>query len=372
MLIGNEYVFFKDVQDTIISTHSRTGEGIGFLDAVQQLLVKKSFMTGIASKPDFFHWDLTDMNQLYHLANQIPIYLSEVFHVMPQIQDNYTYLPAIRPIQICLESYFSPNHLTLYDYFTIIYVVQGTCTISFSNTKYSLTVGELCIISPHTPHRVYVEPGNLVVDIMSDPQHFENYFFHLISKENVLSDFFRNSLYRTKQEYLLFHMPLTRDVKGIIQHLFQEFVSGEQFSTEVFHNYLQIFYATIIRSHDTTYTYYEAEKKSSPSTVIPAILNYINNNYRTLSLEALANHFHYNCAYLSNLIKTSTGKTYSDIVTSLKIKEAKSLLCNTSLSVEKISELVGYHSADHFTHSFKLMNGLSPRAYRKTNKSDVR
>ncbi len=364
MQLENEYVFFKDVQDTIISNHARTGEGIGFRDAIQQLWSKKAFIKGRAPIPDFSAWNLSDLGELRNLANRIPIYFSEIFNVKPQFQNTHFYLPATRPVQICLESCFSPEHLTMYDYFTIIYVIQGSCTLYFNNTRHSLTPGELCIISPQTPYRVYTEPEDIVLNIMSDPKHFENYFFHLLEKENVLSAFFRNSLYRSRQDYLLFHVLPTKEVLGIIQHLFQEFVFGGQFSAEVFHNYLQIFYALIIRSHDATYTYYEAEKKSSPNTVIPAVLNYISQNYRSLSLEALADYFHYNSAYLSNLIKTSTGKTYSEIVTGLKINEAKTLLCTTVLKIETITELVGYNSSDHFTHSFKSATGLSPRAFR--------
>ncbi|MCD7818656.1 MAG: AraC family transcriptional regulator [Lachnospiraceae bacterium] len=157
----------------------------------------------------------------------------------------------------------------------------------------------------------------------------------------------------------------TKDIRSLIQHLFAEFVTADSYSETLFNNYLQIFYANIIRCSENQDNEPEPRKQAVSQTLMPAILNYINQNYHTLTLRALAAYFHYDSAYLSKQIRLSTGKKYSEIVTELKINEAKELLCATEKSIEDISGITGYSSSDHFSYTFRKMTGLSPREYRK-------
>lgn len=158
----------------------------------------------------------------------------------------------------------------------------------------------------------------------------------------------------------------TRDIRSIIQHLFTEFVSTDTYSEALFHNYLQIFYANIIRSTEKTYQYYAGQKNNSVKTLMPTILEYINRHYKTLTLETLAAHFNYDTAYLSRIIHKTTGKKYIQMINELKIKEAIHLLNNASNSIDEIAAITGYDSADHFSRVFKQYMGLSPSKYRKS------
>lgn len=139
----------------------------------------------------------------------------------------------------------------------------------------------------------------------------------------------------------------------------------DAYSNILFDNYLQIFYSNIIRSTDSTYLFYADHEKTTVKMLMPAILDYITHNYQSLTLELLAVHFHYESAYLSKQIKAFTWKSYSEIITELKIKEVAILLLTSGMQVDEISEAVGYNSADHFSNSFKKITGAAPRGYRK-------
>ena len=60
-------------------------------------------------------------------------------------------------------------------------------------------------------------------------------------------------------------------------------------------------------------------------------------------------------------IYTISPKEYLD---KLKFKEAKRLLKNPDISIESISERIGYTNITHFSRQFKRWSGISPRAYR--------
>ena len=53
---------------------------------------------------------------------------------------------------------------------------------------------------------------------------------------------------------------------------------------------------------------------------MPYILQYIQENFSQLTLEALADHFHYDKSYLSKTIRRFTGKTYTEIVSHYKLE----------------------------------------------------
>ena len=93
-------------------------------------------------------------------------------------------------------------------------------------------------------------------------------------------------------------------------------------------------------------------------------------NYRHLTLDSLADNFHYNKTYLSDLIKKYTGLSFIKLMTKLKMSHAGEYLKNTTLSIEKIAELVGYNSSDHFSKTFKTYYSCSPQQYRKNYSSE--
>lgn len=61
----------------------------------------------------------------------------------------------------------------------------------------------------------------------------------------------------------------------------------------------------------------------------------------------------------------NTGKTYSQLIRELRIRQAKKYLRNTNLKIGEIAERIGYHSADHFTSVFRSETEMSPSAWRK-------
>jgi len=71
--------------------------------------------------------------------------------------------------------------------------------------------------------------------------------------------------------------------------------------------------------------------------------------------------------YLSNVIKTKTGKPIAVWMADKTIAEAKSLLQNSSLSIKDITYKLGFSETAHFSNFFKKHTHISPVQYRKTD-----
>lgn len=96
------------------------------------------------------------------------------------------------------------------------------------------------------------------------------------------------------------------------------------------------------------------------------IISYINQNYRNpdISLTHLEDVFNIGRTSIANYLKKETGKTFVDYVTFLKIEQAKSLLLNSDLTINKISDFLGFNNQHYFSKVFKSQVGLSPLQFK--------
>ena len=100
-----------------------------------------------------------------------------------------------------------------------------------------------------------------------------------------------------------------------------------------------------------------------------AMLNFIQTNYQTVTLEAVANQFHLSEPYISKYIKDKSGKTFGEHVCGIRMKKAKVLLKNGNMTVENVSYSVGYQNVEHFCRSFKKNFNMTPLQYRNESRN---
>lgn len=115
--------------------------------------------------------------------------------------------------------------------------------------------------------------------------------------------------------------------------------------------------------------------QTTPSTLptkMQEILDYISQNLNTIkTLDQVAKHFFISKSYLFHQFKNSTGFTFVEFLTKLKISRALHLLKNTSDSVTSISEACGFETPTYFSIVFKKKMNMTPLQYRSwINKKD--
>lgn len=97
---------------------------------------------------------------------------------------------------------------------------------------------------------------------------------------------------------------------------------------------------------------------------IDEIMNYVQTNYLTVTLQDLSRHMHLTPPYLSKYIKEKSGGTFGEIVRNVRMRKACTLLKNGSMTVETIADSVGYPNVEHFNRLFKKKYGMSPVQFR--------
>lgn len=98
------------------------------------------------------------------------------------------------------------------------------------------------------------------------------------------------------------------------------------------------------------------------------IMNYVNNHYKDVTLDELADTFNLSKPYLSKYIKENGGITFQDAVKKARMKKARKLLKESNQTVESIAAAVGYENVEHFNRLFKKSYGMTPVQFRRESR----
>jgi len=273
-------------------------------------------------------------------------------------------IPTARDVFIIRHPRYTRPYMHIHNYFEINFVSSGSCTFYFEKESRILREGEICVIAPDSRHDLLIEDDSTVFCIMIRKSTFNTAFFSLLSQKDLLAYFFRTMLQGgSHPNYVLFFAKDTGWLKTIVRNATGESYKTDPYSNTCCINWINLMFATLLRNYSQTLQFYNYQMGSD----FTLVLQYIQYNYRTLTLSSLADFFHYSEPHLCTLIKQNTGHNFSELVKQLRMADAVSLLENTGLKISEIAGRVGYHSADHFSRIFRQTYGMSPQEYKKTH-----
>ena len=272
-------------------------------------------------------------------------------------------IPQTRDVYVIRHPRYTRPAPHTHNYFEVDFVASGQCSFVFENEERTLKTGELCIIAPYSKHDLTINDDETTVFcIMIRKSTFNTTFFSLMSQKNLLSYFFRTILHGDSHaNYLLFYSEDVVWLKNIIRNAIAECHKGDDLSNNNCISWIHLFFSHLIRDYSKTVQFYNYQM----GTDFSLVLQYIQHNYRTLTLASLAEFFHYSEAYLSTLVSQNTGCSFTSLVKQLRMADAVSYLTNTQMKIGEIAENVGYNSADHFSRVFRTTYQMSPQEYRK-------
>ncbi|WP_082235248.1 helix-turn-helix domain-containing protein [Halobacillus massiliensis] len=99
---------------------------------------------------------------------------------------------------------------------------------------------------------------------------------------------------------------------------------------------------------------------------IEEAIDYMEKHYgdNNITLNKVADHVERNASYLSYLFMNKYGKSFREVLSAIRIQQAKEMLISSHDSIQIIAEQVGYSKPNYFSRVFKKITGETPNQYR--------
>lgn len=376
MVQSKQYTTIGMVHDYIVEKHQTTQQGISFPAALDALRAKGALRNTPPVSPPFYA-DM-DIEAFRQFLWQLPIEANSIlpqahtFMNDPTIAEGVLF-PENRDVFCFLNMPYIVTLAHSHNFFEITYVLKGSCTFLFEGESATLTAGDICIVSPGSSHSLPLEPDCVALATVVRRSTFDSMFANLLAQKDLLSRFFRNSLYNTRRaNYILLKTGNDPLVFSTIRQLTYECYQADNYANNCAVNLLNLYLARALRAASNAITMYHYEGYSERDFDFALVLQYIQQNYRTVTLSSLADTFHFSETYLSKLVTKNMNQNFTEVLRTLKMNHAMDYLMNTSMKISEISDAVGYDSVDHFSRTFRKVYGMPPLEYRKQHDSTKR
>ena len=96
------------------------------------------------------------------------------------------------------------------------------------------------------------------------------------------------------------------------------------------------------------------------------LLSYIKKNYTSnITIKELAKRQNCSVSYISHFFKKQCGMSLPEYINFLRINDAKAYFEMTNMTIQEVSNVCGYSSANYFSTAFKKIVGISPKKYKE-------
>ncbi|WP_462411605.1 helix-turn-helix domain-containing protein [Neobacillus sp. Marseille-QA0830] len=284
---------------------------------------------------------------------------------IPQYRYEDKFISNNHNVAIIKHPRFIPFFFHEHSFFEIVYILSGACKQRMRGKTFTFVQGDLCLIPPNVEHGIEVFDDSLILNILIRRSTFLDIFINTIRHKTEISFFFLENIYsRQKVRYLIYHTNGDVLIRNYILDMYLEQLNTDEYSDRIICSILTIFFMQLTRRHKKSLEIPEVNQKGKAYE--NQFLNYILNNYPTVTLKELSEHFNFSVPYCSKLIKSLTGYSFSELLTSIRMQQGESLLLLTQLSMAEISDKVGCEHPDTFIRAFKRNFGTSPSQYRKS------
>lgn len=253
-----------------------------------------------------------------------------------------------------------------HSFFEFVYVYSGQFHSVVDSESLVLGQDQVILLNPNQIHAPYIErDSDLVLNLLIKQPLIDRAFASLISRDNILFDFFYNYIYGISGASNYLMVDRTPRVDRIMSSIVEEYCERRPLFEQSLIGWIINLFTELAR----VYSERKTNRPARPAKPEMAeIIVFIRENYATVTLSETAKTFSYSPSYLSYLIKKETGQTFKEIVRDFRIESACNFLKNTQLTLEQISEILGFQDGFYIAKVFKQRYGISPSEYRKRSR----
>lgn len=263
---------------------------------------------------------------------------------------------------------YMPAILHRHQFFEVACVLSGKFLNFSGEQTMPMTTGDILIMPPGSVHGVCTyEDDGILVNILMRATTFEQHFLSLLPDDDLLRGFFTQALYKAPETpYLLFRTGNDPVIREDITRITHEFSRNNRYKNTMLSSLLSLFFVDLMRLHEKDVVIPTLNASVMNQTTI-FIIEYMQKNFRNITLNHLAAFFNYSERQMQRIIRTATGYSFSENILQIRMRHAKTMLRAGNDSVQEIADALGYFDASSFRKAFRESVGMTPQAYRAMN-----
>lgn len=213
------------------------------------------------------------------------------------------------------------------------------------------------------PHSGYALRGDsdkdiTIIGVLIQKETFFREYLPSLASDNSMFHFFLDpQTDKFADEFIHLSFAQNSPVRALLEMMVTEYADRREDT----HAILKPMVLTLLMQIARQYRL--STQAAAPAALSDQIIRYMGEHSEVTSLKEIAAHFSYHPNYLSAILRSETGRTFSELLLEQRMERATHLLRQTTLSVEEVSSILGYGNTSNFYRAFKEYHGVSPREY---------
>jgi AraC-like DNA-binding protein len=251
-------------------------------------------------------------------------------------------------------------------YIEILYFLSGQARIYMGRDSYVAASGDMVLISACEVHSITAERGcdTRYIVIKFDPEilYTQKAVFEL---KYILPFILGNVSY---QKVFLGREIEDTPVPALIEEIYHEFCTKEYGFELAVQTGIGRIFLWILRNWRQKGVYCDMcwVLKEVDMQRFQKLFDYVNHNYRQdISTLMAAKICNMSYSYFSRKFKEITGKTFTEYLNYVRIREAEKLLLTTDMNITQVALNTGFSSTSYFIKQFRHYKRISPKKFRE-------
>lgn len=272
--------------------------------------------------------------------------------------------------EILGHSEFYGNQIVPYhnhEFFEMNYVKEGTLVQYIDHKKFIMSAGDILLMSPEARHVSYPVRGTKAYNILMKPDFVKSVASELakLNSSNYLSYLLKHPV------FLMFRNVQSVGADAVIDSFLN--ASGNSKGLVPYFDILSDSFVKqlvimLSKCERMDHVYASSKVSDDLGERSERILQYIKENYATVTLEKLCDVFGYTPQHIRRIVLKKTGNNFQMYLQQQRMGHATKLVASTNIPIKEICKMVGIDSPEYFSRWFKYQTGKSPSIYRLDDK----
>ncbi|WP_320165302.1 AraC family transcriptional regulator [uncultured Trichococcus sp.] len=271
-------------------------------------------------------------------------------------------------IHISKHPRYAPVPEHSHEFVELNYMYAGSCSQEINGEKIVLEQGDLLLIDRDATQRIeHTGEKDILINILLREETISTSILsNLVSNTNLVSSFMVNASTDSANHthFLLFSGKESEALTSLMTNMLLANFGPHIHKTKTLNLYLSLILMELTDLYDKRNQQHAQNKENSP---ILQILDCIDKNYPTISLDTLSERFGYNQAYLSNKLKKEAGNSFQELLNRKRFSVAYELITESNLSMEEVSHRIGYEETASLYKLFRKYETRTPKEIRKSS-----